>query len=197
MSGCVVAYHGLGGSARLLRIHSQLDLALQGSDWELVFAKSAWRFWNFFGASEAWPVHSTVAKFEQMCEGFLPKVALGFSAGANMAMRIGIERVLARLPIDGLVVYAGQYSAAEKMPETPVELRPPALFLGSPDDPLVPPKENGGEVLAKWWGPKGKFVMLPPGGHNWLPEANLHILDFLGTLLPNANPGRLLPNDFA
>lgn len=160
----VLAFHGAGGTARIMLFHSRwlhqaeqhgfIVVAPEGTAPRLD-EKPSFRFnpqlWNLGGATTAAPTgnaddvgftRAILEKVSRDCVINTQRVyATGFSNGAGLAFRLAVEmgdQLAAIAPVAGLPFFKSG------PPPRPI----PTYFLIGSEDPLVP--WNGGEIISPW-----------------------------------------------
>ena len=196
-AGLLICYHGLGGSPRQLAKHSGLGALTRKYPLRVVFAKSLWRFWRFWGDADQWHMERDLATFDEawadVCRprklpAYPPLFVLGYSAGANFAMRLCELR---GNQMDGAIIVAGQMKA---MP-SPMALQkpvPPALFVGADGDRVVKPSENA-LVMRTFWPTEAEAKVVHARNHLWVPEITEAVDEWIGRRLAAIAPTPGIP----
>lgn len=116
-----------------------------------------------------------------------PVVLGGFSQGAAYAAALAVHRP----NVVGLIVVAGFLTDPAPTLDRPL----PSLCLHSDDDETVDPFL--GSRLARWAKAGGGPVAVADysGGHQWTPEVDRGIIDWLGNLVDGSAAGLDAQND--
>ncbi len=173
MSGrLLICLHGFTGTPRRMRARSGLDQVAEELGAGVVYLRGEHRAWPFWQASTQHWYQSVAERVGLLAAGVDSAVLVGFSAGAYMAIRLGVTL---SLNIDHVIAYGANVEAWEHVDDLYGRMLPGATFLANAGDRVAKPDQA--IALAKLWQEYSPIraeahVIASGTKHDWFPEAN-------------------------